>query len=294
MGRSPLSCGPCSREPSRRRCATLSTSGLAPIASPAFAASAMVIALDTGGSQAPVLEAVGRRIRERAAVGREIRVASASARASALVIAATPAAFAAVVLLVDPSVVAAAMRSPIGRTCLAFGLVLEVIGAWWMRRLVDSRSRLAVHGDDGVPEIADLFSLALAAGLTTTDALVAVAPRANGAGGRTLRVSVARLAAGDRFADVVQAWPSDDALGPDARPLVDALVAAHHHGAPSVAVIEQLAADLRHAQRQQVNERVQRLPVLLLFPLVGCILPAFVLVAVMPIAVGSLIAMRAG
>jgi tight adherence protein B len=254
----------------------------------------MLVALDTGGSQAALLEAVSRRLRERGAVAREIRVAATSARLSAGVIAATPAAFAVVVLAVDPSVVSAALQSPIGQISLVLGLALELVGAVWMRRLVDARSRAAVEAEDGVAEVADLFSLALGAGLTTVDALATIAPRVDGRAGRTLRVSVARLAAGDRFVDELARWSADDALGADARPLAGALVAAHRDGAPAVDALDQLAADLRHAQRQRVNERVQRLPVVLLFPLVGCILPAFVLVAVMPVAVGSLVSMRTG
>src|SRR5690606_29949282 len=89
-----------------------------------LAAAAMVISLDTGGAQAVTLERVARRVRDRAAITREIRAASAAARISAVVIACTPVAFGLVVTLLDPAVVAAAMRSPLGRTCVLLGLVL--------------------------------------------------------------------------------------------------------------------------------------------------------------------------
>jgi pilus assembly protein TadC len=69
---------------------------------------------------------------------------------------------------------------------------------------------------------------------------------------------------------------------------VATLLAAHHDGSPAGASLDRIMADLRHARRQRAAERVQRLPVLLLFPLVCCILPAFVLLTVLPLALGSL------
>jgi pilus assembly protein TadC len=82
------------------------------------------------------------------------------------------------------------------------------------------------------------------------------------------------------------AWP--DVLGEGTRPLVAALVAAHHDGAPVVDALDRIAVDLRHARRHEMAARVQRLPVALLFPLVCCVFPAFVLLTVLPITVGSL------
>jgi tight adherence protein C len=217
---------------------------------------------------------------------------SAAARASAWVVSLAPITFAVVVLLVDPSVVRAALSTPAGRACVPSGLALEAAGAWWMQRLLRRPHRpvgVAAVVDD-LPEVVDLLGLAMRAGHGVPGAIVAVAPYASGPTGRMLRVSAARTAAGEPLADVLARWTSQ--LGDDARPLVAALDASHREGGPAGDVLDRIATDLRHARRQRAAERVQRLPVELLFPLVCCVLPAFVLLSVLPIALGAVGVLR--
>lgn len=257
-----------------------------------FAVSAMLLALETGAAQAPALEAAADRVRHRVAAAREVRALSAPARVSGAVITGTPLVFAALVALIDSRVMTAALGSTVGRVCMVLGVAFQVVGARWMRALVASPLARAPSVDDELADFADLLALALAAGLTVGAALAAVAPRLDGSVGRAVRVALARVAGGRRLHDELAALPST--LGPAAQPLVDAMLAAQHDGAPAAATIERLAVDLHHAGRQRVAERVQRLPVLLLFPLVGCVLPAFVLLAVVPIALGSVLALQGG
>ena len=257
-----------------------------------FAVSAMLLALDTGAAQTPALEAAAARVRHRVAAAREVRALSAPARASGAVIACTPFVFAVLVVLIDPSVMRAALGSTAGRVCILLGVAFELVGARWMRALVASPLAQAPSIDDELADFADLLALALGAGLTVATALAAVAPRVEGSVGRAVRVALARVAGGRRLHDELAALPS--VLGPAAQPLVDVMRAAQHDGAPAAAAIERLASELHHAGRQRVTERVQRLPVLLLFPLVGCVLPAFVLLAVVPIALGSVLALQGG
>jgi Flp pilus assembly protein TadB len=256
-----------------------------------FVMAAMTLALDTGAAQAATLDVVAQRVRERVALRREVRAAAASARASAMVVAAAPFAFALVVAAVDPSVVLAALRTSGGRACVPAGLVLEAIGVWWMQRL----ARGPLHTDprdplDDLPELVDLIGLAVSAGLGVPAAVALAAPHAPGPAGRAARLAAARLTAGVAPAVALLAWPGQ--LGDEVRPLATALVAAHHDGAPVGPTLAGLASDLRHARRVRAIERVHRLPVLLLFPLVCCVLPAFVLLTVVPLALGSLGALR--
>ncbi|HEX7097164.1 MAG TPA: type II secretion system F family protein, partial [Acidimicrobiales bacterium] len=226
------------------------------------------------------------------AIAREIRALSAPARASAAVIACTPVAFGLLVAVVDPAVVRAALASTVGATSIALGIVCELVGAWWMRALLASPLVAGSSVDDELADLADLVALALGAGLSVAASLAAVAPRLGGITGRVVRVSLARAGGGVRLHDEIASWP--ETLGPASRPVCDALIAAHDDGAPAAATIGQLATDLRRARRQQVAERVQKLPVLLLFPLVCCVLPAFVLIAVVPIALGSVLSLQGG
>jgi Flp pilus assembly protein TadB len=61
---------------------------------------------------------------------------------SALVIGGVPFAYLGWAALVDPVGLAAATGSAAGRACFAAGAVLELLGLWWMRRIVASGAEL--------------------------------------------------------------------------------------------------------------------------------------------------------
>lgn len=90
-----------------------------------------------GGPAAPALDAVATTVHERAALGRELRALSASARASAVVMAVAPLVFAVLASLIDPRVTSFFASAP-GVGCLGAGVALEGAGAWWMHRIVRS------------------------------------------------------------------------------------------------------------------------------------------------------------
>ena len=74
-------------------------------------------------------------------------------------------------------------------------------------------------------------------------------------------------------------------LGPPVRPLVTTLTASLRSGAPPGPSLQRLADAQRQRQRRRAEERVRRLPVLLLAPLVGLVMPAFVVLTIVPVAV---------
>jgi tight adherence protein C len=68
----------------------------------------------------------------------------------------------------------------------------------------------------------------------------------------------------------------------DLRRLALALERGQRLGAPLAEQLRRLARDVRHERHAMAEERARRAPVLMLFPLVFLILPAFVLAAVIP------------
>ena len=76
----------------------------------------------------------------------------------------------------------------------------------------------------------------------------------------------------------------DDAAraAPRLRPLVDALLASDRLGAPVGPALARLATEERAALRRRAETHARRVPVRLLFPLVFLVLPAFVLLTVVP------------
>ena len=95
-------------------------------------------ALATSGAADPAaaLGGAAAGLYERHALAEEVRALTAGARWSAVVIALLPLAFGAWAAATDPRVLGVLVREPVGRVCLALGIALDGLGAWWMRRLV--------------------------------------------------------------------------------------------------------------------------------------------------------------
>ncbi len=74
--------------------------------------------------------------------------------------------------------------------------------------------------------------------------------------------------------------------------LVPVVIAATERGYPLADQIDRLALEVGHRHARQVQRKVRRLPVLMLFPLVTLILPSFVLLTITPVMVGAIDAIR--
>ncbi|HEY5888712.1 MAG TPA: type II secretion system F family protein [Acidimicrobiales bacterium] len=151
------------------------------------------------------------------------------------------------------------------------------------RRAV-ARRRWAVV--DAVPEAADLLALAVAGGLTVPLALTAAARWSPPPVGDALERAGGELDLGRPTADVLEDLA--EALGAPVRPLVDVLLATERYGVPLGDSLDRVAREARLERRRRGEERARRVPVLLLFPLVLCVLPAFGFLTVVPLLVGSL------
>lgn len=151
-------------------------------------------------------------------------------------------------------------------------------------RRAAARRRWAVI--DAVPEAADLLALSVAGGLTVTLALEAAARWSPHPVGEVLQRATRAIGLGQPTADVLEA--AAEALGPPARPLVEVLLASERYGVPLGDGVDRVAREARLERRRRGEERARRVPVLLLFPLVLCVLPAFAFLTVVPLLVGSL------
>lgn len=180
---------------------------------------------------------------------------------------------------------------PLAVLDLRLGLMATVVAfaVPWLRR---RRQQFDDHQQvlRELPEIVDLLSVAVGGGLTIPMAITAVGERLDGVVSRALAQSVVSAKHGRRLADVLELVP--DELGDTARPLFRALVSAERYGTPIADALARIAADLRIERRRFAETTARRLPVKLLFPLVVCILPAFVLLTVVPVLVSSLASLR--
>ena len=106
-----------------------------PRAGVSLAVAALCLGAETGGAQARAVDGVAATLRERLAVEGEVRALTSQTRASMLVIAAAPIAFCGFASATDSHTSSFLFRSPFGLVCLVAGIALDVVGAFWMRRL---------------------------------------------------------------------------------------------------------------------------------------------------------------
>lgn len=166
-----------------------------------------------------------------------------------------------------------------------------VAGRWRrLRRSPAGPSPVAVGRD--LPDLVDLLALAVGAGLSVPAAVPVVAARAPASLRPALSEAADALAGGRPsdhvLADLGRRW------GDPARPLVHALADHLRYGTPVLPALERVAAEARAARRRASEARARRLPVLLLFPLVLCTLPAFGLLTVAPLLAGTFDSLRGG
>ena len=99
------------------------------------AAALLVVGHDSGAAMAASLDRAAASLRQRQALGDEIRALTSQTRTSGVVVAVAPAGFAVIVTLVDRNALSGLVTTPFGLLSLMLGLALEALGIWWMARL---------------------------------------------------------------------------------------------------------------------------------------------------------------
>jgi tight adherence protein C len=167
---------------------------------------------------------------------------------------------------------------------LATMLALPVAG-WVASRRADAR-RLAVRSE-AAPAVLDLLGAALLAGLNPHMAVLRIAERAPEALQDDLGLAAAVLRLGGTPAAALRAAADRSALD-ELRAAAAALEAAERWGAPPAEALAARAEALRARTRLHAEAEAGRAAVRLVFPLVLCFLPAFVLLVVVPTVAGAL------
>ena len=106
----------------------------------ALVAAVLSACLDQGGPSAEQLDRAAGVLRARAAERDERRVQSAQARLSAVVLTWLPVAVL-VLLAVTSGAVRSVVTTPVGLALVAAGSLLNLVGWWWMRRIVERAAR---------------------------------------------------------------------------------------------------------------------------------------------------------
>jgi Flp pilus assembly protein TadB len=96
-----------------------------------WVAQAIAINQETGGNLAEVLDQVGKTIRDRNEIRRQVRALSAEGRLSAIVLIALPIVVFLFLVVVQPTYFTAFFQNPLGIVALVVATVLLIIGSIW-------------------------------------------------------------------------------------------------------------------------------------------------------------------
>ena len=227
----------------------------------------------TGGRAGRSLARVAALLRGRLALEDERAALTAQGRASALVLVLL-APLGALFFAVATEDYLATLVGP-GRPLLALAIGLELAGALWLARLVH-----VGRGKNDLASLVDALVIGLDAGLTFEQALGALVARSP---------DLARMAEARRLlADLSLGRGPREAFGRfaaagQAEARVAALVeTAGRFGAPLADLLVAQADALREHERRRTETAARRLPVLMLFPLTFCVLPALLIVFLGP------------
>jgi tight adherence protein C len=164
---------------------------------------------------------------------------------------------------------------------VVFAAVAWVLPMFVLRRRAAGRLQQI---DREVPELVDLLVTTVEAGVGFTAALQTSARRVEGPLGEELRVALSEQSMGLTIQEAL-----GNMLGrantPALRVFVQAILQGETLGVSIGKVLRDLAIDMRKRRRQAAEERAQKAPTKIIFPLVLFILPALFIVCVGPIVV---------
>lgn len=215
-------------------------------------AAAWIVALDAGAPLAPALRSYAESLRALAQAQRDAAVALAGPVATARLVMALPAVGLLFGLAMGFDTLGVLVGTPAGWACLAIGAVLVLLGARWNRRLVRSaRPETATPGLE-----CELMAIAVSGGGALPRARASV----EGALAR------AELSAGRERIDAV-------------------LELSRSAGVPAAELLRAEGEEARGEARAAAEAKAARLAVRLMLPLGLCVLPAFMVLGVLPLMI---------
>ncbi|HYU91980.1 MAG TPA: type II secretion system F family protein [Actinomycetota bacterium] len=153
--------------------------------------------------------------------------------------------------------------------------------------LVQLARRRVERADREVPLFLDLLAAASLAGLSGQLALRRAVESTEGPLSEELSDVIRSVDLGARWRDELRS-ASDRLPLPDLRRAVTTMTRAESLGSSLSDALLELASEVRDARRSAATERARKAPVKMLFPLVFLVLPAFLLLTVVPVLISAL------
>lgn len=165
---------------------------------------------------------------------------------------------------------------------LLVGVALLLLGYLLPDVVVASRARRRQELiERELPDTLDQILIAIEAGLGLEAAVARAGRHGHGPLARELVRTVQDMRVGMSRKDAYTAL-ADRTTVPDLRRFARAIMQADRYGVSVGNVVRTQASELRAKRRQRAEERAMRVPVLVLFPLMFCILPVLFIVVLAP------------
>ena len=107
-----------------------------PLVDVRFFVTALLVQKETGGNLAEILDELGRVIRDRFRIYREVQIKTAQGRLTAMIMIAMPMVMMGILELMNPTYMAILFRDPLGPIVLGVTAVLQVVGSFILWRIV--------------------------------------------------------------------------------------------------------------------------------------------------------------
>jgi tight adherence protein C len=161
---------------------------------------------------------------------------------------------------------------------LIAGAVLFFLPDYWVISVRDKR-QAAMRAD--AADVIDQLTICVEAGLGFDAALARVASTTEGPLTDELRHTLSDIQAGVPRAQALRAL-SDRAQIVEIRQVVSALLQAQKHGVPLAETLRIQSAEMRLKRKQRTEEKAAKLTVKMIFPIVVCFMPVFLIITVVP------------
>jgi tight adherence protein C len=165
---------------------------------------------------------------------------------------------------------------------LIAAVVLFFLPDYWVISVRDQRQAAM---QSAAPDTIDQLTICVEAGLGFDAALGRVATTTEGPLTEELRHTISDIQAGVPRAQALRAL-SDRAQIVEIRQLVTALLQAQKHGVPMAETLRIQSSEMRLKRKQRTEEKAAKLTVKMLFPIIVCFMPVFVIVTVVPALLG--------
>jgi tight adherence protein C len=166
---------------------------------------------------------------------------------------------------------------------LALGAAATYLPTFLISKTATRRTQ-QINAD--LPHFVDQLAIAIEAGMTFDAAVNYLLQASDGPLAEEMRRVATELRIGQSRRAALRSF-AERVNSESATSFVNAVLASDQLGSPLASILHAQAADLRHRRQMEAEERAQKAPVKMLFPMVIFILPVMFIVILAPALLGS-------